>query len=730
MTSSETPTTKQSKRKIISLFTQKIQKLTETEKKKFLTYLLANIKVDFSTTKRTTQKIAGLTQYQDPETCFRYSNARKTKNQTMYGEKYLWKPAGTEAEFQEIINSPKMPWTPRNTSRNDIHAEKKALLDLFRLIFRTQREGLFVSIRNNKITHWIPFFKLRFQNDALDNLDFSEIPKHRKPNYKKDWLIESCNVVSDYYRTEQGMAEYYDLFTQACRKGIENCDLFVNMKGTPIIKDPHRAIQNYGILVLSQNTRNGFSDLSIPSPNEWAQVSNKIFPFNCQRSNNEYTTSWSKKKSGAVYRGSLSGCYATYKKPGFKWIRRISKTHDKPYWFNTTTKRTTWYKPSVLEVKDEFPPSPSGQMARVELVQFLKQFRGANVSAALQGNAKDKPKLRIYGNKKVKMWPVKLGEGDKLNEVEYDILTWSRYNTILKRSGTVKEQEEIMEKIATGRSGWWPAGVVNSNGRGIGDLAGGPAYKKAVKTYRNLILNKSLYEKEVKKYKKDQKDQKTSRSPSCSSKTKSALCSLKKTIEKMEKELEKEIAAGEKERNWIHGKGQTIYPRRYAKPVGGMLKREGLKGLQKFWKQNGVGTPEERERIMNLAKIKGVMSEKPLSLKQESEYKFVIVYNDIPGIRDFYKKAQMGSVLLIFEDIEKNRHWLLDYLKPMVHYIPVTTSNFEKTYKWCLYNEDKPVIKTISHNIKDFVKQNFTKDNAIQDFINIAELGNILNISE
>ena len=89
----------------------------------------------------------------------------------------------------------------------------------------------------------------------------------------------------------------------------------------------------------------------------------------------------------------------------------------------------------------------------------------------------------------------------------------------------------------------------------------------------------------------------------------------------------------------------------------------------------------------------------------------------------------MGSVLLIFEDIEKNRHWLFDYLKPMVHYIPVTISNFEKIYKWCLYNEDKDTIKTISHNIKDFINKNFTKDNAIQDFINIAELGNILNIS-
>ena len=153
MPRSETPTSRDPKQTAIRSFTKKIQKLSEPKKKQFLAWLLANVKIDFSTTKRTSEKISGLTQYQDPERCFRYSNARKTKNSAMFGEKYIWKPAGTEADFEEILNSPKMPWTPRNTTRSDIYAEKKALLDLFRLIFRTQREGLFVSIRNNKITN-------------------------------------------------------------------------------------------------------------------------------------------------------------------------------------------------------------------------------------------------------------------------------------------------------------------------------------------------------------------------------------------------------------------------------------------------------------------------------------------------------------------------------------------------------------------------------------------------
>ncbi len=720
-----------STRKIKKLFTQKIKPLNESQKKKFLLHLLTNIKTDFSITPRTNPKLTGLTQYNDSDTCTNYSQQRKTIKLDMFGEKYIWEPAGTEQEFKDLLNSPEMPWTPRTNltaqltpykQKQHYKKMKSAVVNLFEHIFSNQREGLFVSIRQNKITHWIPFFKLNFNNSTLNDLDFSEIPKRRRPNLEKnDWLIESCNIVSDYYRTEEGMAEYYDLLTQACRNGIEDCDFFINMKDTPIIKGTHPTIQKYGIFVLSRNTRNGFSDLRIPSPNEWAQLSNKKYPFNCDSHENNYTTAWSKKKSGAVYRGSLSGCYATYKKPGYKWIRRISKTYNKPYWVNTSTNKTSWFKPNVIEVKDQYIPSPSGQMARVELVKFLQQFRGANVNAALQGNAKLPPKLRIYGDKKVKMWPIKLNKSDELNEAEYDATTWNNNKEKLMRSGTPQEQTEIMQKIATGRNNWWPAGVVNSYGGNIGALAGGPAYKKAMETYWNLIYNQSTYEKLV-------KNSKTKKSPSCSSNTKTPICNLKKTIGKLKNQLKKDILAGEKERNFIHGKGQIIYPTRNARPVGGMIKREGLDGMRKFWKQNGVGTPEERTRIMNLAKMKGVMYEKSMSLKEESEYKFVIVYNDIPGIRDFYKKAQMGSVLLIFEDIEKNNHWLLDNLKPMVHYIPVNFNNFEKIYKWCLYNQNKDTIKSISDNIKQFIKQFYTKNKAIQEFLIIAELGNILNI--
>ena len=107
------------------------------------------------------------------------------------------------------------------------------------------------------------------------------------------------------------------------------------------------------------------------------------------------------------------------------------------------------------------------------------------------------------------------------------------------------------------------------------------------------------------------------------------------------------------------------------------------------------------------------------------------------GIKTFSNETSERYALALFElsnenseieDIEKNNHWLLDNLKPMVHYIPVNFNNFEKIYKWCLYNQNKDTIKSISDNIKQFIKQFYTKNKAIQEFLIIAELGNILNI--
>ena len=673
----------QDRKKAIAEFKAKLDTMPQTERRAYLMSLLLRFKVDHSRTPRTMS--AGLTRYNDWGKCDSYSRKR-TVRPGMLGETYLWKPVGKEAEFTELINNPVMPWMPRSQTPHRRAHEKKTVIDLFKHIFRTQREGLFVSIRDNRITHWVPFFKLKYTNPEIPNLDFSELKASRRPPPgadDTDWLIDGCDIIQKYKRTEHGVAQYYDLFIQACRSGIEDLDVFINFGHSPIMQDKSLGLK-YGILVLSPSSTDEHKDISIPSPREWESVNPGIFyPLSCEKTEAQtrgFTTDWKKKKPTAVYRDTLAGCYPMYKSP--------------------MTQKWTYFS--------------GNEVARQELVKFLKRFRGAGLTAALQGDPRTASRLRITYNKKVREWPAVYHPETGLNEAEYDIQAWSSAHQTLLRSGTTKEQEEAMDIIAHGKNKWWPAGMVGSTGGIIGDLAGGPAYKKAVRLYRDLIRLRVFHEE----LKRESGDRASTSPPS-------KLKRAEKQLEDAEKELKAAISAGEKERYYIHGKGAITFPRRNARPAGGMIGKEGLAGMRKYWKKNKVGTAEERAAILKKAQNNSVMYEKPLTIAEQSQSKFIVIYNDAQGLKDFYLKAQTGSVLLIFDNLPF-KHWLLNQMEAGVHYLPVNTGNFEKVFKWCLWYADDKRVKKIADNLKDFMAKKNTRDEIISHIQTCADVSQYL----
>ncbi len=680
------------RKKAISSFKAKLDKMPIRERRAYLLSLLLRFKVDHSQTPRTMS--AGLTRYTDQQKCDSYSRSR-TARPGMLGETYLWKPVGKEVEFTELLNNPAMPWKPRSSRAAD---EKKTVIGLFRHIFRTNREGLFVSIRDNRITHWIPFFKLKYTNPEIPRLDFSQAAKRRPPRGAEDsdWLIEGCEIIQKYKRTEHGVAQYYDLFVQTCRKGIADVDFFINFSHAPIIPSREDLGRKYGIMVLSPTTTDDHMDIVVPAPREWEGVNPGIFyPLSCKKDDatRDFVVDFKKKKPTAVYRDALSGCYPMYKSP--------------------TSKKWTY--------------TDGNETARQELVKFLKRFRGAGLTAALQGDPRTAAKLRVTYDNKVREWPAVYHPETGMNEAEYDIQTWTSAKQTLLRSGTPKEQEEAMDIIAHGKGKWWPAGIVSSTGGNVGDLAGGPAYKKAVTLYWNLVRQRVYYEELKRKY----EDSPTEKSPPYKpgslfggEKT-DKINRAKAQIEKMEEELAAAIRAGEKERYYIHGKGGIKYPTRYARPPGGMIGKEGLEGMRKYWKKNKVGTREERNNILKRAKNNGIMFEKPLTIAEQSQSKFIVVYNDAQGMKDFYLKAQTGSVLLIFDDLPF-RHWLLDRMQAGVHYFPVNKNTFERVFKWCLWYADSPRVKKIADNLAEFMAKNNTRDEMINHIQVSADVSNYL----
>tara|TARA_X000001036_G_scaffold399381_1_gene403001 strand:+ start:12223 stop:14403 length:2181 start_codon:yes stop_codon:yes gene_type:complete len=716
-----------SKMEVKKSFLNKIGEMSPEFKRRYLLWLLTQFKVDFSITPRV--RDGGLYKYGDVDDCDKNSIRRtKTKNEIS-----VWKVVGNERDFFSVLNDPKMPWIPRRKpgvmdsginatfQRNIEKYVNKTITNkfktkfgpgdieygylsvLFKKMFREFRRGIFISIRRSKITHWIPYYKNSFTNSRLEKIS----------GVSRDSLIDGCNIIENFNYTERDYAQYYDMFTKVCRTGnMSDSDFFINLGLYP--KAEKGFADKYGIMVLSPVSSPDRSDEVIPTPDEWEAVTGEHYALSCfPFKSDKLETRWSSKKSLAVYRGGVVGCDTE--------------------WYDTLSKK--------------YRSLPLRENSRVSLVKFLGSHSGMGIDAALHGDII--PSLKIKesneSGSEVYIFPNKPHPKivKNLTEVEYDPEYIDNMELILKRSGSEKEQREVMDIVAYSSSvfKWWPAiGPVPGGGEGGGGvLSGSPAYKKAMDIYWNLVEHKVLLEKLRKSPKKKSPPAKK-RSPMIDSPNPKSPAyvpgvtyfgggnrgDLEKSIEKLERELKEQVIKASKEKYYIHGKGGVKEPRSRARPPGGLIGRESLSGMRKFWKKYNLGGKEERNKIINEAKMKGVMSNPKKTYEEQSKYKFVIAYNDVPGLMEFHRKALMGSVLFVFSDRRYNS-WLLNEMKAGVHYVPVNKSNFVKIYRWYLWNSDKPKVREIAANLKKFMKKHFTSAAMIEQVLMVGDLSSYLN---
>ena len=707
-----------SRNAVIDKMDKKLSKMSSGVRRKYLMYLLLRYKVDHSLTSRNTGRI----KYKSLSKCEEDTKERE-KRGGMYGEKYIWKPVGREKEFREIIENKRMPWVPRSGEGSE---ERKALYEVFKYIFRNEREGVFVSVRDNRITHWVPFFKAKYVNEKIKLIKFDKVPEKRRPKKEVDWLTESCYIVENYRRTERGMAEYRDMIMEACREGVEDVDFFINMKRSPII--PKGKMENrFGIFVLSGVGMKEYEDIPIPSPEEWASVTKTRYTLGCKYFDSDsLVKEWSKKKSEVIYRDTVSGCYSR-------------------------------------------EPLLSFMMSRAELVNFLRKYEG--VDSGLQGGINTMLRTRNINKweKEAYLWPDKIHASEKavkdMTEIEYDPQMFEKNKWLLKRSGSKEEQEEVMEKVAYGGNRWWPWDqgyrmTIPTYVPPSGKLAGGPMYDKVVYAYYNLEgarsslgMKKTMYENRG--WDSPRSDSSGYKPAKSRTPSKSSIGSVQKEgfrrfnvpegvvrksevelwegiVEDMEKKFEEVLKRGNAEKYYIIGRGGiknsriiSKYKKLPARNPEGLVGKDGLSGLRKYWKKNKVGGKEERESLMLKIKAGSLLSEYK-TFEEQSKSKFLVVYNDVPSIFDYYLKASMGSVMLLFvnrgEDSPK--HWLLDELKGGEHYIKVNRSNFEEVYNWCMKYKDSRKVKEISKNLLNFMNKKHTKKEMISRIRDISTISN------
>lgn len=223
----------------------------------------------------------------------------------------------------------------------------------FHYIFDKFKKGVFIKIKNNKLTVFLPFSKHDYYNEfhaylKHDPSSFSDmtqfiqyaskisgydIPKEKINRFVNTWYANNCLIRPEFPigENDRGLANMKDMFLTLCKERVvPDIEFFINKRDFPLITknehEPYDQIfgKNFPLLshnyknyspILSMVTSNKNSDIPSPTHEDWARVSsqedNKFFSPDCRDYRHNFSKDWSKRIPTAVFRGASTGCGVT-----------------------------------------------------------------------------------------------------------------------------------------------------------------------------------------------------------------------------------------------------------------------------------------------------------------------------------------------------------------------------------------------------------------------------------
>lgn len=224
----------------------------------------------------------------------------------------------------------------------------------FNYLFFKFKKGVFVSIKNNKLEVFLPFNNHTFINE------WSERIKQDPTKYRTvvDFLIytsalkgykiqpkDICENISKWYanncllryeeppaESDSDMCNFKDMLETLCSQRIvPDIEFFLNKRDFPLLKkndtEPYEQIYDsdrFPLLshkyqqycpVLSMVKTSLNSDIVIPTWEDYARVMSNENPpkyfEGCRQYKCDFSTSWDKKISTCIFRGSSTGCGTT-----------------------------------------------------------------------------------------------------------------------------------------------------------------------------------------------------------------------------------------------------------------------------------------------------------------------------------------------------------------------------------------------------------------------------------
>ena len=223
----------------------------------------------------------------------------------------------------------------------------------FHYIFDKFKKGVFIKIKDNKLSVFLPFSKHDYYNefhtylkhdpslfsDMTQFLQYAskisgyDVPRDSINRFVNTWYANNCLIRSEFPigENDRGLSNLKDMFLTLCKERIiPDIEFFINKRDFPLITknehEPYDQIfgKNFPLLshnyknyspILSMVTSNKNSDIPFPTHEDWARVSsqedNKFFSPDCRDYRHNFDKEWNERIPTAVFRGASTGCGVT-----------------------------------------------------------------------------------------------------------------------------------------------------------------------------------------------------------------------------------------------------------------------------------------------------------------------------------------------------------------------------------------------------------------------------------
>lgn len=226
----------------------------------------------------------------------------------------------------------------------------EAVDNTFKYIFDKFKKGIFIKIKDNKLSVFLPFSKHDYVNEWSDRIKvdpskFSDIvsfiqysskiagydiPKERINWKVNTWYGNNCLIRPEFPigENDRGLSNLKDMLLTLCKERVvPDIELFINKRDFPLITkndyEPYEHIydmDNFRLTshkynkycpILSMVTSQKHSDIPMPTHEDWSRVSSqegKFFAPDCRDYRYNFSKPWSERIPTAVFRGASTGC--------------------------------------------------------------------------------------------------------------------------------------------------------------------------------------------------------------------------------------------------------------------------------------------------------------------------------------------------------------------------------------------------------------------------------------